>query len=373
MIPSEVPNDIWVVIFGSLAVNDLGRVARVCKLFNLLSEDDIIWRVKYQEVFSARHSIEATRSADENRGWKIRFRFAFNNLPLHNILFGSSFIHKLCVHPFQGSMYCITDRFWRSVYHHGIAYSHMLDGVHSALHSSFATYSFNSLIPFSIYLRKLKCLMVGDAGVGKRTLLASLAAMDYTTGTANKFQVNVMVHKRILSYEVDILSEMDQLDTVSNLNYDLIMLCFSTTDRQSFKNIPTWNDLCKSKLRQTPAVYTPLPQQPHQKEIAEHKVLWKELSTKTVLVGTHLDVAMEKGVNQQLLVSFRDADRLATSLQANLYAECSSKKLTGLAALFVSVSGLFTPLEGYDMEVTKSAVPLATPYRAQRKDSCVVM
>ena len=38
----------------------------------------------------------------------------------------------------------------------------------------------------------------------------------------------------------------------------------------------------------------------------EHTELWKEVSPKIVLIGTHLDEALDKKVKQDLVVSFRE-------------------------------------------------------------------
>lgn len=127
-----------------------------------------------------------------------------------------------------------------------------------------------------------------------------------------------------------------------------------------------WLEKSRHKLRERPPVQIGM-------NSDECKSLWQDLTTKIVLVGTHLDVALEKGVKQELLVSFREADRLAASMEANLYAECSSKQLTGLASLFVSVSGLFTPLEGYGTIILKHSTYVA-PYQApMKKEHCIVM
>ena len=66
---------------------------------------------------------------------------------------------------------------------------------------------------------------------------------------------------------------------------------------------------------------------------------------------------------------------MANTIEANLYRECSSQKLTGLADLFVSVSGLITPLEGFEMQILPSPTPLAKPYAPPQKKSkdCTVM
>ena len=62
---------------------------------------------------------------------------------------------------------------------------------------------------------------------------------------------------------------------------------------------------------------------------------------------------------------------MTETIKANLYRECSAKKLTGLADLFVSVSGLYTPLEKLEPDATKTG-SVNLHDNSHKKDKCVV-
>ena len=162
-------------------------------------------------------------------------------------------------------------------------------------------------------MESVKCVLVGDDGVGKSSMLIS-----YTTGTCpgenvpavfDNNSVNVMVDGAPVSlnlWDTPGQEEYTQLRPLTYLDTDVFLLCFSVVDEQSLMNIKE--------------MWIP--------EVMEHRP-----GVPVILVGNKAD--LHKSAEVAVLTSTEEeAGQLAREVGALKYLECSALTQEGLKNVF---------------------------------------
>ena len=162
-------------------------------------------------------------------------------------------------------------------------------------------------------MQKIKCVVVGDDGVGKTSLLVTYRT-DVFPGTSvppsvQHFTANMMMENTPVSLELwDTIAgdeqKMQRKEIYSET--DVFLVCFSLVDRESL------NDISRKWV----------------KEIKEHCS-----TTPFVVVGLKEDLKSERGTTEAT-VSFEEAEQMSKRLGAVRYLECSALIHKHLAEVF---------------------------------------
>ena len=172
----------------------------------------------------------------------------------------------------------------------------------------------------SIDIQNIKCVVIGDGGVGKTSLLMTYrfdAFPSEVPNVSDTFGKQVKVDE--LTYNLNlwdlwILHWHDvHLYRLIFADTDIFLICFSVAEPASFKNVEeSWLPLIKNHCPNTPFI----------------------------LVGTKVDLRDDKATldelakKQEEMVSKEEGKRMAESLKAAKYLECSAKAQEGMKNLF---------------------------------------
>ena len=168
-------------------------------------------------------------------------------------------------------------------------------------------------------MQVVKCIVVGDHGVGKTCLLISLATNsfrgDYVPQVADNCLISIMMDGVPINIEFWDTPGQESEDRTRPLAYpntDVFLACFSVVSLGSFHHIKTkWF-----------------------KEVRQYCS-----SVPVILVGTKIDLRDNQGVIDRLSsknlspVTYDDGITLAKELGAITYIECSSLEHRGLREL----------------------------------------
>lgn len=162
--------------------------------------------------------------------------------------------------------------------------------------------------------KELKCVLVGDGGVGKTSLVLS-----YTTGKImtsyeptcfDDYIVNIKTMNGVEKMQVSDTAGQETYDRLRTLSYydtDVFIVCFSVEDKDSLENVKTkW-----------------IP------EIKEYRP-----NTPYVMVGTQTDLRGSVTDITDACVKTQKGKKLAKKLGAVDYLECSSLESVGLDEIF---------------------------------------
>ncbi|KAK6181426.1 hypothetical protein SNE40_009274 [Patella caerulea] len=167
----------------------------------------------------------------------------------------------------------------------------------------------------------LKCVVVGDGGIGKTSMLLKYVNgrfMDeYIPTCFDNYTAVIDMEDRDINLSlVDTAGQetYDRLRTLSYYDTDVFIVCFSLVDPDSFINV---------KSRWIP-------------ELKEFKP-----GTPIILVGTKRDLR-DENPNKTDVISYYKAKKTARRVGAGSYVECSAVTNDGLAEVFrqASVSAL---------------------------------
>jgi len=164
-------------------------------------------------------------------------------------------------------------------------------------------------------MQSIKCVVVGDGGVGKTCLLSSYTSnrmpTEYIATIFDNFQVNVMVDNRPISLALWDTAGQDEWEHLRPLSYpqaDVFLLCFSIAYPASMENIRT-------KWRTEVSNYCP--------------------KAPIILVGTKLDLRNDPDTVEKIKVTGNSQGlALAKEIGAVKYVECSAKTSTGIKNVF---------------------------------------
>lgn len=161
---------------------------------------------------------------------------------------------------------------------------------------------------------EIKCVVVGDGGVGKTSMLLRYVNDDFLTEYMptcfDSYSVPLDFGDRqgsLVLIDTAGQETYDRLRTLSYYDTDIFVVCFSVASMDSFVNV---------RSRWIP-------------ELCEYKP-----GTPFVLVGTQSDLRDEKDAGSTDFVSFNKGKKLAQKLGAICYTECSALTRSGLDKVF---------------------------------------
>jgi len=166
----------------------------------------------------------------------------------------------------------------------------------------------------------ITCVIIGDASVGKSSLVVSYTTNDFPTQyvpTAfDNYSVDVSVGKQLVHFDICDTGGKEQFSSLHGLCIpysDVILLCFSVVNPQSFQNATTyWLSRARRSNPKIPIV----------------------------LVGTQMDLRSDLqtllNLNEQNLkpVMEKDARTRAQQMHACAYIECSALTEKNLKTVF---------------------------------------
>jgi len=169
-------------------------------------------------------------------------------------------------------------------------------------------------------MQNIKCVVVGDATVGKTCLLISYTTNafpgEYIPTVFDNYSANVMVDGRPVNLGLWDTAGQEDYDRLRPLSYpqtDVFLICFSIISPQSFENI-------KSK-------WAP--------EISHHAP-----DVPVILVGTKADLRGDHSMQSTLaakhlhMVTPEEAQARARDIGGLAYYECSALTQEGLKTVF---------------------------------------
>ncbi|XP_060068950.1 cdc42 homolog [Ylistrum balloti] len=168
----------------------------------------------------------------------------------------------------------------------------------------------------------LKCVLIGDTGVGKSSLAARVSnrtfKTDYTPTLFDNYAATVTVDDKpyhLSLFDTAGKEDYNKLRVLSYINSDVFLVCFSVTNPESLENA----EVCwVPELRQ----YMP--------------------DTPFVLVGTQTDIRAKKGntrdqVVRSSVISAKQASEVANRMGAVSYIECSAMTGEGVEDLTAEI------------------------------------
>lgn len=175
-------------------------------------------------------------------------------------------------------------------------------------------------------MQQIKCVVVGDGGVGKTSLLMSYTSnsfpSDYVPTIFDNYNAPIMIDEKVYNlglWDTAGQEEYDKMRTVSYPHTDVFVLCFSLVHPNSFENV---------KNRWYPELKEFCPESP------------------ILLVGTKSDLSTDENTlrmlqKQNLAPVARDvAEKLVAELKISGYLECSGLTQTGVKVVFDEASRL---------------------------------
>ena len=154
----------------------------------------------------------------------------------------------------------------------------------------------------------VRCVLVGDEGVGKTSLLISYTRNRfpefYVPTILDNLAVNVEIRNKTYTLALFDTNSPHQNDHCL-FNADVFLLCFSLNDLSSFQNVEKWHSIVKLK----------------------------NSTAKVILVGMKSDLREDS----ENLVSTKQGENLAKTLGFTKYVECSAKTLNGVGSVFNEV------------------------------------
>ncbi|KAH3858975.1 hypothetical protein DPMN_101621 [Dreissena polymorpha] len=159
----------------------------------------------------------------------------------------------------------------------------------------------------------IKCVLVGDSGVGKSSLAARIASRkfkeEYVPTVFDNYAATVTLDEKSFHFSLFDTAgkeDYDRLRVISYMNCDVFLVCYSVHERDSLADIEAhWVPEIKQYLPKTPYI----------------------------LVATQTDRRTPKsdGVDVQPYVSFKEASEVANRCGASSYVECSAMTSEGVS------------------------------------------
>ncbi|XP_033103952.1 cell division control protein 42 homolog [Anneissia japonica] len=179
-------------------------------------------------------------------------------------------------------------------------------------------------------MNNLKCVVIGDGGVGKTCMLISYATSRFPRNhiptVFDNYSVNVSINNVIYNLGLFDTAGQEEYDRLRILAYpltDVFLVCFSVVEPDSFENV---KDLWVKELKEN------------------------NPDTPFLLVGTQSDLR-DDGLTQSRLqrqnkkmVSVEAAEKLAEKIGAECYVECSALTQKGLKDVYAeAMLSIFAP------------------------------
>jgi Ras-related C3 botulinum toxin substrate 1 len=161
----------------------------------------------------------------------------------------------------------------------------------------------------------LKCMVIGDAAVGKTCLLISYSnnefPKEYNPTVFDNYSANVVFKEKTVAlglWDTAGTDEYDQLRPLSYPDTHIFIIVFSIVSQESLNNI---------EKKWVP-------------EIKEHT---KDGAVPFIVVGNKLDLRNDEKMKDKC-VNRKEAEKLAAKLGAKRYIECSAKTQENLKLVF---------------------------------------
>jgi len=175
-------------------------------------------------------------------------------------------------------------------------------------------------------MHAIKCVVVGDGGVGKTSLLMSYTSNsfpnDYVPTIFDNYNAPIMIDDKVYNlglWDTAGQEEYDKMRTVSYPHTDVFVLCFSLVHPMSFDNV---------KNRWYPELKDYCPESP------------------ILLVGTKSDLVNDENTLRMLQkqnlvpITAAVAEKLVGELKLAGYLECSGLTQAGVKVVFDEASRL---------------------------------
>lgn len=166
-------------------------------------------------------------------------------------------------------------------------------------------------------MQSFKCVVVGDDGVGKTSLLLSYISSSRCVKLFEASSANVVVDGEPITLRLwDTIgqAEYDRLRPMAYPNTDVFVICFSLVQLESYENV---------RKKWYPEVRHYCPEVP------------------VILAGTMLDLRDddtqsmdELGCTELNAVTYQQGERMAHEISATKYLECSALTQTGVCTVF---------------------------------------
>lgn len=155
----------------------------------------------------------------------------------------------------------------------------------------------------------IKCVLVGDAGVGKTNLAARLSSRkfkdEYIPTIFDNYAATVILDDKPFHFSLFDTAgkeDYDRLRVISYMNCDVFLVCFSVINRESLESVEShWVPEIKHFLPKTPFIL---------------------VATQTDMRNTQSTDGSD--VNSTPAVSFKEAAEVANKCGAASFVECSS-------------------------------------------------
>jgi len=171
----------------------------------------------------------------------------------------------------------------------------------------------------------IKCVVIGDARVGKTSLVRSYATNEfpgpYTPTASDTYSVNVLVASKPITFSLTDTGgneNYDQLRLIAYPNTDIFLCCFSIVNPTSFEQVRSkWFPEITSQCPNTPII----------------------------LVGTKMDLSTDPSTTRELKSSgqnpvLRDQGlAMVQDIGAITYKECSASTQEGVKEVFDAAIG----------------------------------
>jgi small GTP-binding protein len=160
-------------------------------------------------------------------------------------------------------------------------------------------------------MQRVKCTVIGDSKVGKTCLLISFVTKtfpDYIPVVFNGHASSLRVDPYDIYFRLWDTASSGEYERLRPLIYpgtDIILMCFSVSDRMSYINLE------KQWLPELEKYFNPLPP--------------------IVVVACKSDLRSDKSID---CISSREGVSMAIRLNAGAYIECSAKELINLTYIF---------------------------------------
>jgi len=315
----DLPQEIWLTIFSSLNLPHIGKIARVCKKWNELSEEDTLWKA----LFAVKYGASEDTRRSTKRGWKILYRQ--EGYPQHNRLYGNQKDHKFCIHLQEGfeekhssKSKCYIDPFWNQIYHFGIPPSRFADLLHQKIDNGYIDkdYWTGSLFGTGKFevLRK-KVIVFGDPGVGKKRMVYNLINLkSKKLAEETEFRIwetNFVLQDEVIHLSFENIEDIQTLqNSISKEEPDVLILTFNIVNPLSFGTLTSMWPNIKEKI---------------------------PLNTKLVVLGTHLDLTILPQY-RLITIAHRQAFSFAKSINAYSFHEYGDTELSSLTAAIISIA-----------------------------------
>ncbi len=167
-------------------------------------------------------------------------------------------------------------------------------------------------------MQNIKCVLVGDGSVGKKSLLKSycdnafVSPNDYIPDTFENHSVNVMVNGKPIQLSLWNIAGQEDYPRLRPLSYpqtDVFLVCFSMISRSSYDNV---------KSKWVPEIRHHVPDAPF------------------IIVGTKVDLRNDEEKTGSIMAE-EEGEQLAKEVGACQYLECSALTQEGLKMVFDGV------------------------------------